>query len=220
MKSVNQSARRSSRPRAIVDGNQRLVPEAEVCLEREGLSLQVDAPGGSFEVQVEPGKWACYARSPGHAEAKARIDIPAGEVEQCLLELGTGRTLEGRVLALETDQPLPGARVLEIGPRLPRRVTSALSDADGRFSLAGLGDVARLAFGVESHAGTAQALFQGGKWRPTVFRIPRTKTDSLRFEEPGGSPFASGVVAGLFGQVDLSLPVRESPHRVAKVYLG
>ena len=93
-------------------------------------------PDGTYEIALpsaDSGQFRVYAYAPGHAGSSAAGDVtlvPGQEAYTFDIVLEPSRAIRGRVLRRGTGEPIPGARV-KAGT-----VVGALTDAEGRFSVA------------------------------------------------------------------------------------
>ncbi len=109
------------------------------------IESSYDAEGELEIGGLPPGPCSVLGASPGYAlsaPATALVST-AGEAGTIELELDAGGSITGRVASEPTGEPLEGARVtlegtLGEGPSAVPLETSALTDGDGVFTLAGV----------------------------------------------------------------------------------
>jgi hypothetical protein len=110
-------------------------------------TLSIVDPDGRWEVRgLSAGAWELQALSADSGPSdRVRVDLPAspGARVERDLRLRTGRGLQGVVKDLNSQQPVPGARVaMESSPGEDSVLvrTGTFTGPDGRFSLEGLPD--------------------------------------------------------------------------------
>lgn len=115
---------------------------------RVRTSVSADEPRGRFEFSgVAPGSYTLTARRPGAEPVVVLVTVPGGTVEGAGLDLevpvsvGPAASVTGRVVTAGSN-PLAGAvvrlfRLAEYPGAASAAVASALTDADGRFTLTG-----------------------------------------------------------------------------------
>lgn len=137
-------------------GDRALMPSAEKA---------VSGPGGVFSISASDGA-TLEARHPGFLPGRARLDFTARSSRRVVLKLGAAATrnaptgIAGRVLSggAPVDGALVAARLLVRGSGGPAEepvAAQATSDAEGRFTLQGLGPGRHLV--AASREGFAQA---------------------------------------------------------------
>jgi protocatechuate 3,4-dioxygenase beta subunit len=162
-------------------------------------------PTGKFEIEVGNGTYYLMATASGFAPGKsAQFTVKEGDrIEEIVIDLDAGATVQGVVVAAATGQPLAGANVSLVaspgdlstgwgwgGP--PTKTT----DAEGAFVLEGLpeGSVTIAA----THPQYAQATVSGilvAKGRPATARIEMTAGGGIRgLVMRGGRPLSNSRV--------------------------
>jgi hypothetical protein len=125
--------------------------------DRPALGVVTDAEG-SFSIRLADGSYAVSTSHADYVEAHADLRIDGGPRSLALTVTPAG-SIEGRVLARDSGQPVEGAIVSRSGEDSGGMsvhglgVDQAVTDADGRFRLRGLSSgVARLSAVARGHA--------------------------------------------------------------------
>jgi exosome complex RNA-binding protein Csl4 len=112
-------------------------------------SASTDAEGKFALDGVDPGDHELMARKAGYLSKRKSVTAEAGKDARLDVDLDRGREMKGRVVD-RGGRPVAGARVSvrSIGDRSAGSRGDGLSDADGNFTVAGLG-IDRLALQAE-----------------------------------------------------------------------
>ncbi|MCA9656434.1 MAG: carboxypeptidase regulatory-like domain-containing protein [Myxococcales bacterium] len=117
--------------------------------DRPGLGSTTDEEGG-FSIQLLDGVYQLSTFHPDYVDAQRTVHVDGGP-QSLRLEITPAGSIEGRVLARDTGEPVAGAVVTRSGELGGGFVVSGVgegqvvTDAEGRFLLRGLGSgVARL----------------------------------------------------------------------------
>jgi hypothetical protein len=154
--------------------------------------------GGGFSLEVSNGTYVLAARQ---GERMGRIpqmlQVAPGETLRDLrITLGASSGLTGTVTALPEDAPVAGARVSASPARKPGEVGSALTGADGRYTLdlpPGDYDVVVVSPGRTSAVRDGLVIAPGQ--RPTVdFRLDGTTAVEGRVTNVEGQPITGAYV--------------------------
>jgi len=114
---------------------------AEVIAEsRANQSFTIAAQDGGFSLEVDPGSYHLTAHRGAEAGAQgAPISVAAGQtVRGIVLQLEAASTIAGTVFAQSSGKPISGATIAVTAMGTTSVVGTAVSDAAGNFSVAGL----------------------------------------------------------------------------------
>jgi hypothetical protein len=135
----------------VVDRRDRAVPDALVTPDFFEASVRSD-PLGRVRLYWEGPESGHPVRifAPGYATRLITLDARLKDIEPTIVRLDIGRRISGRVLGPDGLHPLPDVRVVAFREdradnggatsRRGRNVSGAVTDAEGRFELAGLED--------------------------------------------------------------------------------
>lgn len=158
------------------------------------LGRGATAADGTFRFEHLPAERVfLQVRPEAHEGVWERIAIVDGQTHRLEIELARGQTIAGRVLDAVTRAPIAGAQVSDswtFGHRVE-------SDADGRFSLAGvgIGTHEELHVRAEGYAGASRPV-TSVRGKDCEFLLARGSVVTGRFVGQDGAP-AQGIYAAL-----------------------
>ena len=176
------------------------IADASVFIGRKSAS---SGPDGAFRVrQISSRSPKVVVEHPDYLEARrdlGKLDPGIHKIGDILLQpAGTGN-LEGRVLAADTGQPLPGVTVT-VGEK---RVTS---DANGAFAMLGL------------EAGGAAATATLARYKPATVALTIAEGETTR-QEIMLEPIVTGRLAGIVRDAQTGEPLPGASLTIGKLNL-
>jgi hypothetical protein len=202
----------------VIDATGGAVPHARVRAVRTiepRISLDVVTDdAGRFELSLRPGFILLVAEAEGYASARVDAVAPRDDLS---LMLTPAAEIAGTVVSARDDRPVAGieVRAAPVRNRNTAVFRSALSDAQGRFSIRGLTpDAYQLVARGGRYYGESQEIIELGlAQRATDLRVRVEEAAEVigRVVEAGGAPCQQGFASLGAPDPQAPLPIGEVP---------